>query len=119
MARGLLGAHDAAVEAVTDASKPSQQGSQLLAQKFAREKERERERQAQREAARRAAAQRLLDDPVAATNALAKRGEFKPPSRDQRVKAVKAIREHFRGSEEHVRALKVLILVVVVVRRAS
>ena len=78
-----------------------------MLQKFDKEKERERERQAQREAARRAAAQRLLDDPVAATNSLAKKGEFKPPSKDQRIKAVKAIREHFRGSEDDTRGLKV------------
>ena len=86
-----------------------QQQQQLLQKRYDKEKERERERERQRELARRAAAQRLLDDPVPPTNALAKRGQFVPPTAEQRLRALKSIREHFRGSEEETRELKAML----------
>ena len=80
-----------------------------MQKRYDKEKERERERERQRELARRAAAQRLLDDPVPPTNALAKRGQFVPPTAEQRLRALKSIREHFRGSEEETRELKAML----------
>ena len=103
------GQGSAGEDSVAQQGSQQQMSQQFLVQRFEKGKERERERQRQREVARRAAAQRLLDDPVAPTNALAKRGEFVPPSPEQRLKAIKCIHEHFRGSEEDARALKAML----------